>query len=195
MAPPILMTPRDPKTAAHHQQWNDDLQDWLDDGPQTAGTAPFATHLRDCDLCPAQLQQFRELENALRAHTPPLSLDDSFDTRLLSRVQAADTEQQRAARQRIDQELQSGLSALSRSRRRILAFVAPGMAAGGALAFALASHFSAAGLSQSPLPQLVSQGAQALSQGNPALLPSIVTALLGASIGGLIAGWLAKSAA
>lgn len=174
--------PADPKTAAHHHLWNDDLQDWLDDAPQATEARPFAAHLSDCDLCPAQLDRFRELESALRAHTPPLSLDETFDTQLLSRIQAADVEQQLAARQRMAQELLSGLAALSRSRRRALAFIAPGMAAGGAVAFALATHFSTTALSQAPLP------------GNPALLPSIVTALLGASIGGLVAGWLAKSA-
>lgn len=187
--------PPDPKTAAHRQQWDDELQDWLDGDPQAAGTGPFATHLRDCNLCPERLDQFQQLESALRTHTPPLSLDDSFDARLLSRLQAVDVTQQLAARQRVDQELLNGLTALSRARRRTLAFVAPGMAAGGAVAFALATHFSATSLNPASLPQLVSQGAQALSQGNPALLPSIVTALLGASIGGIVAGWLAKSTA
>jgi len=184
----------DPKTAAHRQQWDDELQDWLDSDPQAAGTGPFAIHLRDCNLCPERLDQFQQLESTLRASTPSLSLDQAFDAQLLSRLQAVDLERQLAARRRIDEELLSGLTALSRSRRQTLTFVAPGMAAGGAVAFALATHFSAAGLSPAPLPHLVSQGAQVLTQGNPALLPSIVTALLGASIGGLIARWLAKSA-
>lgn len=191
-------TPRsqpDRSANAHHVLWDDRLQDWLDGDQSETNALLFETHLSECEWCPGRLDEFQELESALRANAPPISLDAGFDAGIFSRIQAFDAEQRLAARQRIEQEMQSDLSALARSWRRTLAFVVPGAVAGTTLAFALAGHFHATDLNQLPLPQLVSQGVSALgAHASPSLAQGVFTAVFGASIGGLLAGWLAKTA-
>ena len=175
----------------HHLQWNDRLQDWLD-GALDATEAPvIEAHLADCAICQQRLGDFEQLEAQLRQAAPPLRLDTSFDARVFSQIESVDEAKRAAARQRIEQELQNNLQVLSQSWRRTLTFVIPGIAAGVALAFALTSYLDSSGLTG----RLVAEGASEFGANSANWVHAALIATLGASIGGVMAGWLAKAAA
>jgi hypothetical protein len=75
---------------------------------------------------------------------------------------------------------------LARGWRRALLFIVPGVVAGIALAFGLASWLSDASVMQA----LVTESAK-LGSGNSGLVHLVATTVIGASLGGLIARWLA----
>lgn len=175
--------------ADHHLEWNDRLQDWLDGDLDTADQPLFEAHLADCTICQQRLGDFEALDNALQADAPHLSLDSAFDARVFAQIDAIDETQRAVARQRIERELQDNLQALSRSWRRTLAFVIPGIIGGIALALTLTGFFDASGLTD----RLAVEGASELG-GNASLIHVAITALLGASIGGATAAWMAKAA-
>ncbi|HEY6641546.1 hypothetical protein [Povalibacter sp.] len=182
--------PASPQSLAeHHLEWNDRLQDWLDGDVEAADGDVFETHLRDCTLCQQRLEQLSQLETALFAANPAPSLSTSFDARLFEQIDAVNEEQRAAARQRVEQELQDNLRALSRSWRRTWAFVIPGMIGGIVLAFALIGYVDTLGLTG----QLAAQGANDLGT-NATTLQAALTGLMGATIGGFMAGWIAKGA-
>lgn len=174
----------------HHLEWNDRLQDWLDGALDAAEAPQFEAHLADCAICQERLGDFEQLETQLREAAPMLALDSSFDARIFSQIESVDEARRAAARQRIEQELQINLGKLSQSWRRTLAFVIPGIAAGVALAFALTSYFDASGLTG----RLVAESTGQLGAGSMNWVHAVLTATLGASIGGLMAGWMAKAA-
>ena len=174
----------------HHQDWNDRLQDWLDGDLAGVDAPVFEAHLASCELCQQQLAGFQELEDTLQAGLPRLSLDEAFDARLFAQIDAVDESQRAAARQKIEQELQNNLRALSRSWRRTLAFVVPGIVGGIALAFVLMGYLDASGLTG----KLVAEGASELGSNSANLIHALFIAVMGASVGGVMAGWLAKTA-
>jgi anti-sigma factor RsiW len=182
---PTLTTPQN--LAEHHLEWNDRLQDWLDGDVEATDGDAFESHLRDCTLCQQRLEEFSKLETALFAANPAPSLSASFDSRLFEQIDAVSEDQRAAARQRVEQELQDNLRALSRSWRRTWAFVIPGMIGGIVLAFALIGYADALGLTG----KLAVEGATELG-GNAGTLQVILTGLMGAGIGGFMSGWLAK---
>ncbi len=175
-----------PSPAEHHLEWNDRLQDWLDGDIDAADGSDVEAHLRDCLLCQQRLEEFSALETALFAANPAPSLSAAFDARLFEKIDSVNEVQRAAARQRVEQELQENLQALSRSWRRTWAFVIPGMVGGIVLALALIGSFNAADLTG----QLAASGLAS----NTASLQTILTGLMGATIGGFMAGWLAKTA-
>jgi anti-sigma factor RsiW len=179
-----------PDLSEHHLEWNDRLQDWLDGEADAVEGPLIEAHLAGCEICQERLTEFEHLEDELRTVTPALSLDESFDARLFSQIESVDEARRAAARQRLEQELQNNLQALSRSWRRSLAFVVPGIVAGIALAFALVSYFDASGLTG----KLVAEGASEFGRNSASWVHMALTAGLGASIGGIMAGWLAKAA-
>lgn len=174
----------------HHQEWNDRLQDWLDADLAGADASAFEAHLADCAICQQRLADFEQLESALQAESPHLSLNEAFDARVFEQIDAIDEVQRAAARQRIEQELQNDLRALTRNWRRTLAFIAPGIIGGIALAFTLMGYFDASGLTE----KIVAEGASELGRNSASLIHAVFIAALGASIGGVIAGWLARAA-
>jgi anti-sigma factor RsiW len=179
-----------PDIPEHHLEWNDRLQDWLDgDASEVDGTA-VEEHLNDCQICQQRLAEFQQLETALfNGSSAPSLVAAAFDTRLFAQIDVVDEAQRAAARQRVEQELQANLQALSRSWRRALAFVIPGIIGGIALAFAMAGYFEASGLAG----KLVAEGASEIGA-NAGVIQTMLTALMGAGIGGVLAGWLAKVA-
>lgn len=173
----------------HTLLWNDRLQDWLDGDVDPADGAALESHLADCDLCQQRMAELEQLDEALRRASPPIELDESFDRRLFAQIDTIDETQRAAARQRVEQELHENLRALSRSWRRTLAFVVPGVVAGIALAFALTGYFLSAEATQT----LVA-GAENLARDNFGLIDALSTTLLGAAIGAGVARWLAAVA-
>ncbi|HLS80926.1 MAG TPA: zf-HC2 domain-containing protein [Steroidobacter sp.] len=176
----------------HALQYNDQLQDWLDGDVDPAEAAGLEAHLADCVLCQEQLARFESLDESLRAAVAPATLDHSFDERLFAQIDSIDEQQRAAARARIEQEMQESMLALSRSWRRMLAFVAPGVIAGVALAFALAGYFFSADFSTQMTQELI-EGAGA--GGSFGVVHLLLTTLLGAGVGGGVASWLARVAA
>lgn len=174
----------------HNLEWNDRLQDWLDGDIETGDAGVFESHLGECAICQERLAQMEELESALLAATPRPTLRAEFDAQLFAKIDGFDESQRAAARQRIEQELQENLQALSRSWRRVVTFMIAGIVGGIAVALALAGYFDASGLTG----KLAAEGASELG-GNTAVLHTVITALLGAGIGGLTAGWLSRTAA
>jgi len=171
--------------AEHHLEWNDRLQDWLDGDIDPADGDVFEAHLRDCLLCQRRVEEFSNLEAALFAANPAPVPSDSFDARLFAQIDSVNEVQRAAARQRVEQELQDNLQALSRSWRRTWAFVIPGMIGGVLLAFALVGSFDAAEVTAKIA------GDQLANVGS---LQTILTGLMGAALGGFMSGWLAKVA-
>lgn len=179
--------PNDPDHAA---QWDDRLQDWLDGDLADADVLVFEAHLAGCELCQQRLADFERLENVLQSASPRLSLNEAFDARLFAQIDAIDETQRAAARQKVELELQNNLRALTRSWRRTLAFVVTGVVGGLALAFALMGYFDASGLTE----KVVAEGASELGGNSANLIHIAFIAAMGASIGGVMAGWLAKAA-
>jgi anti-sigma factor RsiW len=172
---------------SHFSEWNDRLQEWLDGDLSASEAAALQAHMADCELCRARAEELRELDFNLANASPRLALDEAFDARLFARIDAIDETQRAEARRRIEQELQQNLQALARGWRRALLFIIPGAIAGLALAFGLASWLSDANVMQ----QLVSESAK-LGSGNAGQVHLIVTTVLGAGLGGMIARWLAS---
>ena len=170
----------------HHLEWNDRLQDWLDGETD----ASVETHLGSCGICQARLAELEQLDQALTAAAPKMSLDAAFDARIFAQIDGMDESKRIAARQRIEQELQENLRALSRGWRRTLAFVVPGVVAGVAIAFALATWFDDSGLVRT----LAAENARAIGVHAPDLIRMTLTALFGATVGLVVARWLATVA-
>lgn len=171
----------------HLSEWNDRLQDWLDGDLSASEAAALQAHLADCELCRARAEELRELDFNLASGSPRLALDDEFDAKLFAQIDAIDESKRAEARRRVEQELQDNLQTLARGWRRALLFILPGVVAGVALALGLASWLSDADVMQ----QLVSESAR-LGSSNSGLVHLIVTTVLGAGLGGMIARWLAS---
>jgi anti-sigma factor RsiW len=171
----------------HHLEWNDRLQDWLDGDLSATDEAALQAHMADCVLCRARAEELRELDFNLSTAAPRLALDTAFDARLFAQIDAIDDSKRAEARQRLEQELQQNLQALARGWRRSLLVIVPGAIAGVALAFGLASWLNDASLMQT----LVAESAR-LGSENSGSVHLIATTLLGASLGGAIARWLAS---
>jgi anti-sigma factor RsiW len=172
----------------HRLEWNDRLLDWLDGDVEAGEQALIEAHLGSCEICQAQLEEFRQLDGALRTAAPPMSLDASFDRRLYEQIGAFDAaaeETRRAqARERVEQELQQNLHALSRGWRRALGIVIPAVIASVAIAFMLSMWLDDSGVTQ----QLVAHVPQGLAQNSRWIL----TALMGTSLGLIVSRWLAS---
>jgi anti-sigma factor RsiW len=173
----------------HSLFWNDRLQDWLDGDIELQDSGAFESHLARCERCQQQLAEFELLDGALRKAAPRIALTESFDARLFEQIDTIDEAQRTAARQRVEQELRENLRALSRSWRRTLAFVIPGIVAGIALALALAGSFLS-----SDVTQTLVDNAENLSRSNSGLIDVALISVLGASIGAVVARWLASVA-
>jgi len=171
----------------HLSEWNDRLQDWLDGDLSAADEAALQAHMTDCAMCRARADELRELDFNLASAAPRLSLDAAFDARLFARIDAIDDSKRAEARQRLEQELQQNLQALASGWRRSLLVIVPGAIAGVAMAFGLASWLNDAGVMHT----LVAESAR-LGSENSGSVHLIVTTLLGASLGGAIARWLAS---
>lgn len=174
----------------HSLQWDDRLQDGLDGDLADADAPVFEAHLAGCELCQQRLADFEQLASALQSGSPRLSLNETFDVRLFAQIDAIDETQRAAARHKVEQELQNSLHALSRSWRRTLTFVVTGVAGGLALAFALMGYFDVSGLTG----KVVAEGASELGGNSANLIHIAFIAAMGASIGGVMAGWLTKAA-
>jgi anti-sigma factor RsiW len=177
--------------AEHRFEWNDRLLDWLDGDVENGERALIEAHLGECEICQAQLDEFRQLDGALRSAAPPMSLDAAFDQRLYEQIGAIDAagdEKRRAqARERIERELQQNLHALSRGWRRALGFIIPAVIASVAIAFMLSVWLDNSGLTQ----QLMANAPRGLAQ-NSGLIHWAVIALLGTGIGLIVSRWLAS---
>ena len=178
----------DPNT--HLSEWNDRLQDWLDGDPNASDEAALQAHMADCALCRARADELRELDFNLASAAPRLSLDAAFDARLFAQIEAVDDAKRAEARQRIEQELQRDLQTLARGWHRALLFMVPGVVAGLALALGLASWLSDANV----MHLLIAESAAEFGPGNTSQVQLIALAVLGASIGGVVARWLASVA-
>jgi anti-sigma factor RsiW len=178
-----------PSVAHEHElAWNERLQDWLDGDLDAADAAALQAHMADCAMCRARAEELQALDRSLLGAAPRLALDASFDAKIFAQIEAIDDSQRAAARQRIEQELQQNLQALARGWRRAVMFIVPGVIAGLALAFALTWWLTDAGLMRA----LIVQSAAEFGSGNSSLVQPVATALLGATLGGMIARWLAS---
>ncbi|HKU13138.1 MAG TPA: zf-HC2 domain-containing protein [Steroidobacteraceae bacterium] len=172
----------------HHLEWNDRLQDWLDGALDSADAAALQAHMADCALCRARAKELQELDRSLASAAPRLALDDSFDARIFAQIEAFDETKRAEARRRIELELQQNLQTLARGWRRALLFTLPGVVAGVALAFGLAAWLSDASVMQA----LVVESTAKLGAASAAPMQLVAITVLGASLGGLVARWLAS---
>jgi anti-sigma factor RsiW len=190
-SPSAIRTP-DSARAEHALDWNDRLQDWLDGELDGADLAAFEAHLAGCEICQQSVERLEQLDGLLVEATPQLSLDENFDRRLMERIQTSDeavNEKGRAeARRRVEQELQQQLGELRRGWKRTLAFVIPGIVAGIAIAFALASWLDSSGLTGT----LVAEGTAELGNGSADFIRLGVISIVGTALGTLVAPWLAR---
>jgi anti-sigma factor RsiW len=185
-----MTAPTSPLTAAQEHQlaWNDRLQDWLDGDLSAADAATLQAHMADCPLCRSRAAELQELDTHLRSAAPRLALDDAFDARIFAQLDEIDDAKRAEARHRLEQELQDNLQALARGWRRALLFILPGVVAGVALALGLSWWLNDADVMRT----LIVQSAAEFGTDNSGLVRLIVTAVLGAGLGGVIARWLAS---
>jgi anti-sigma factor RsiW len=174
----------------HSQQWDGQLQDWLDGELNTAEGAVFEAHLAGCGECQQTLEALEKLDQALVEATPPMELNQAFDERLFTQIEAFDESKRSEARRRLEQEWQQQLHALSRNWKRTLVFVIPGVIAGIALAFAVLAWLDSSGITS----HLVAQGSAELGAGSTDLLRVSLTGFIGAALGMAVAPWLARLA-
>jgi anti-sigma factor RsiW len=174
----------------HLSEWNDRLQDWLDGDLDASDEAALQAHMADCGLCRARADELRELDFNLASAAPRLALDDAFDAKLFAQLDAIDETKRAEARRRVEQELQRDLRTLARGWRRALLFMVPGVVAGFALALGLASWLSDANV----MHLLIAESAAEFGPGNTGQVQLIAMAVLGASVGGVVARWLASVA-
>jgi anti-sigma factor RsiW len=172
----------------HESTWNDRLQDLLDGDVGSGERAEIESHLASCARCRAQYAQLKRLDAKLTAKLDAPMLDASFERQVLARIAALDAHAREHARVQADRELQENLRSLSRSWRRVLAFLIGGAIAGIALAFALTTWADAAGMSEKLL-----GAASGLGLGHADSLHALMIALVGACIGGGISKWLATA--
>jgi anti-sigma factor RsiW len=170
----------------HLQDWNDALQDWLDGELAPIDRARFEAHLAACAICHESIATFERLDAALAASLPPVALSDSFDRRLLARIDASDEQSRVAKRSDIERQMQAERLELARGWRRTLAILVPSIVAGITVAFALAASLSGSEAVRS----LIASGSAALGQGSGPLLQLAITSFMGAGIGLLIARWV-----
>lgn len=173
-----------------HLLWEQRLQDWLDGELPAQEHALLQAHLQDCPTCSEHLQVWRRLDEQLQASLPAMSLDASFDQRLFAQIDSIDERERHRLRAHLEQEHDQQRAALTRTWRRSLALVVPGMLGGIAVALSLASWMDDSGATRA----LVAQGAAELGQGNTQWLSGAVTAVLGAAVGAMMAPWLARLA-
>lgn len=169
----------------HHLDWNDRLQDWLDGDVEAGESELIEAHLGECRICQARLAELELLDGALRAAAPRSTPDAGFDQRLYARIGAIDEGQRAQARQRVEQELQQNLHALSRGWRRTLAFLIPGVIAGLALAFALSAWLDGSDVTRA----LIAPTPASLGHD---LVRWTLSALAGTSLGLAVSRWLAS---
>lgn len=172
----------------HDSTWNDRLQDLLDGDVDATERGAIESHLATCARCRTHYAQFKRLDVTLSARLATPGLDASFDHQVFARIEALDAEARDQALRQADRELQQNLQALARGWRRGLVFIFGGVVAGIALAFAFTAWADSAGIAEKLL------GAT----GNLALMPAdtlhaLVTAVIGAGIGGGISKWLAAT--
>lgn len=177
------------KLDEHDLEWSERLQDWLDGELAPSEQAEFDAHLASCEHCRAQLEALQSLDAALRTAAPPVALDSSFDANLFSQIDAIDEAQRAAARQRLQAELQSELQTLASNWRRTLATIIPGVIAGIALAFGLASYFETADWVRA----LADQSAGEIGRSNALFVHALLTSGIGGAIGYTVARWMTPS--
>jgi len=173
----------------HSEEWDARLQDWLDGELNTADNALFEAHLAGCGTCQQSLEALERLDEALVEASPPLQLDQAFDQGLFAQIEAIDDNKRAEARRLAEQEWQQQLQTLSRNWKRTLAFVIPGVIAGIALAFAVTAWLDSSGITNN----LIAQGTAELG-GSSDMIRVGITALIGTSLGLLVAPWLARLA-
>ncbi len=175
-------------TTPHDIEWNDRLQDFLDGDIDAADAAALQAHMANCADCRARADELRALDFSLSSAAPRLALDAAFDAKLFAQIDAIDDSKRAEARQRIEQELQQNLQTLARGWRRALLVIVPGVIAGVALAFALTWWLSDAEVMRT----LIVQSAAEFGTNNSGAVRLIVTTLLGAGLGAVIARWFAS---
>jgi anti-sigma factor RsiW len=175
---------------AHSEEWDGQLQDWLDGELNTAESAVFEAHLAGCGECQQTVEALERLDSSLVEATPPMALDKAFDQRLFAQIDAIDETKRAEARRRLEAEWQQQMHALSRNWKRTLAFLIPGVIAGIALAFAVMAWLDSSGVTSN----LVAQGSAELGTGSTDLLRMGLTGFFGAALGMVVAPWLARLA-
>jgi anti-sigma factor RsiW len=173
-------------TSNHDLDWNEQLQDWLDGELTHEERARVEAHIESCPSCQQQLAVLKSLDDALVHAAPRLSLDQDFDARLFAQIESDDEARRAAARERVRQELEQGLTKLTRDWRRTLATIIPSVLAGVAIAFGLAEYFDTAAWARS----MMAESAGEIGAINAMHLHTILTSAIGAATGYVIARWL-----
>jgi anti-sigma factor RsiW len=170
----------------HEFDWNDRLQELLDGELALAERAAVEAHVEACVICQEQLADLRALDVALRDAAPKISLDENFDARLFAQITAHDEARRSAARQRAQAELESQLAQLTQNWRRRLGILLPSIVAGIALAFCIAGYFDTSDWVRT----LTAEGAAEVGARNASLIHVMLTSMIGAAIGYIVARWL-----
>jgi anti-sigma factor RsiW len=170
----------------HELDWNDRLQELLDGELAPAERAAVEAHVATCTTCQEQLADLRVLDGALRDAAPKISLDENFDARLFSQITAHDEARRIAARQRAQAELESQLAQLTQNWRRRFGIVLPSIVAGIALAFCIAAYFGTTDWARA----LTAEGAAQVGATIATLIRVMLTSVIGAAIGYIVARWL-----
>jgi anti-sigma factor RsiW len=172
--------------AEHDFDWNDRLQDWLDGELDPGEQARFDAHLAGCARCTGGLARLQALDLSLRSAAPPPTLDSAFDAKLFAEIDKIDEARRAAARERVQAEIQTELKLLTQNWRRTLGLIVPGVIAGIALAFALAGYFDTAEWTR----ELATKTAGEIGPSTASFIHMLMTSVVGAAIGYVVARWL-----
>jgi anti-sigma factor RsiW len=165
----------------HDLEWNDRLQDLLDGDAEGPDRATLEAHVAGCARCRAQFARLKKLDAILRARIDEPPLSPSFDREVYARINALDTQARARARRRIERELQENLETLAQGRRRGLLSMLGGAVAGSALAFALITWADQSGIANAIVGAASRAGA-----GEPGILHTLLTIMIGATIGAAV---------
>jgi anti-sigma factor RsiW len=172
----------------HDLEWNDRLQDLLDGDVEGPDRATLEAHVASCARCRAQFAKLKKLDALLHARIDEPHLSPSFDQQVYARINALDTRARDRARRRIDRELQENLETLAQFRRRGLLSMLGGAVAGVALAFALITWADQTGITNAVVGAASRAGA-----GQPGILHTLLTIVIGATIGAAVSRLLVST--
>jgi hypothetical protein len=178
-----------PSQLPHDAEWSQRLEEWRDGLAKGLDSVAIESHVASCEQCRDYLAALDRIDVALSSTVVVPSLSADFDLGIWSRIDSGREIERALAKQRAQEELRQQLTALNAAWRRRLIWMIPGVSAGMALAFWLASLVSGADVMAS----FASILQQQLGPSTGQLVQTIVTGLLGGAAGFAMSQWAVPS--
>lgn len=125
--------------ASEHREWDERLQDWLDDDLDAAQSMLLREHIESCSDCRARLKALQAIDAELSRLHERTALETSFDRQLFERITCAERADRAAARVAAERQWRDGLQRLSRQSHEAWRWTILNVLAGAAVLGALIS--------------------------------------------------------